>query len=392
MTTLKEFQVSGLAGRRDPVSFSLDRHINIFFGLNGCGKTSLLKILHSALSDEHGALVNVPFRRASVKFYAATDDANYERTIARQDAEESLARKELELQVWAEQRSPAARNAEMSALAAARARQFPRWTTSPPSDSAFRHRYLPTSRLVGDFSPSATAGAYIERSGLSEYDLDSLFAQHIQRIWRSYTNSVLTDVRRVQTAGIADILRSVLFPPKKVSKKSPLEVQQAYERASQFLARQAPRRRNPDISEFEDRYNNDPQLRSVVQDIDEIERQIERAEEPRQRLIELINSFVSEGKEITFAYNEVRASNYGEVVPLSGLSSGEKQLVMLLIEVILTGENPILIDEPELSMHIDWQMKLVHAMRIINPDAQIIMATHAPEIMENVDDRYIFAL
>ena len=52
MAYVEEFTISGLAGHEKPVHRKLDRHINIFWGLNGTGKTSLLKILHGALRNE----------------------------------------------------------------------------------------------------------------------------------------------------------------------------------------------------------------------------------------------------------------------------------------------------------------------------------------------------
>ena len=48
-----------------------------------------------------------------------------------------------------------------------------------------------------------------------------------------------------------------------------------------------------------------------------------------------------------------------EVIPLEALSSGEKQLLQLLLECLAAGANPILIDEPELSLHVDWQTDLL---------------------------------
>jgi recombinational DNA repair ATPase RecF len=50
MAHITEFTVEGLAGRAEPYSHQLDRHVNVFFGLNGSGKTSLLKLLHAAMS------------------------------------------------------------------------------------------------------------------------------------------------------------------------------------------------------------------------------------------------------------------------------------------------------------------------------------------------------
>jgi predicted ATP-dependent endonuclease of OLD family len=59
------------------------------------------------------------------------------------------------------------------------------------------------------------------------------------------------------------------------------------------------------------------------------------------------------------------------------------------VETLLTGPSTILIDEPEISLHIDWQRTLIKNLRILNPEAQIIVATHSPEIMAEVEDKYI---
>ncbi|MBN3238336.1 AAA family ATPase [Pectobacterium versatile] len=64
------------------------------------------------------------------------------------------------------------------------------------------------------------------------------------------------------------------------------------------------------------------------------------------------------------------------------LSSGEKQVLILLTEALLQeGESKLYIaDEPELSLHIDWQGKIIPSIRSINRNAQIIIATHSPEV------------
>lgn len=67
------------------------------------------------------------------------------------------------------------------------------------------------------------------------------------------------------------------------------------------------------------------------------------------------------------------------------LSSGEKQLLILLTETLLQQSQPYIFiaDEPELSLHIEWQRNLVNSIRSLNPNAQIVFATHAPEIAAN---------
>lgn len=67
---------------------------------------------------------------------------------------------------------------------------------------------------------------------------------------------------------------------------------------------------------------------------------------------------------------------------LQNLSSGEKQLLILLTEILLQRQNTAIFiaDEPELSLHVSWQRNLLSAIRSLNENAQIIVATHSPEI------------
>lgn len=70
------------------------------------------------------------------------------------------------------------------------------------------------------------------------------------------------------------------------------------------------------------------------------------------------------------------------IVPLEKLSSGEKQLLLILFTVFLMEEQPyiLLMDEPEISLHIGWQQELIDVLRKLNPKCQLIMTTHSPSI------------
>ena len=82
----------------------------------------------------------------------------------------------------------------------------------------------------------------------------------------------------------------------------------------------------------------------------------------------------------------------GTDIGVESLSSGEKQLLRILVETLMAEESSIIIDEPELSIHIDWQRELVDAMRTLNPAAQIIIAPHSPEVMAKSKDDCVFRL
>jgi hypothetical protein len=70
--------------------------------------------------------------------------------------------------------------------------------------------------------------------------------------------------------------------------------------------------------------------------------------------------------------------NYG----LSSLSSGEKQILTMLYSASRSRfkSGTFLIDEPELSLHVDWQRQILRELMQQSADRQIIACTHSPEV------------
>src|SRR5688572_24768398 len=88
MAHITEFKIEGLLGRQEPIAMQLDRHTNVFFGSNGAGKTSLLKILAAACSADLELLTRVPFGQADVSIYVQTHDRVLRRNIVRAHAKQ----------------------------------------------------------------------------------------------------------------------------------------------------------------------------------------------------------------------------------------------------------------------------------------------------------------
>lgn len=78
-----------------------------------------------------------------------------------------------------------------------------------------------------------------------------------------------------------------------------------------------------------------------------------------------------------------RTKEDGVVLKPSQLSSGEKQLLYLLLSTLVSnGRRWVIVwDEPEISLHIGWQRSLIRTMRELNPNMQLIIATHSPSIL-----------
>ena len=124
------------------------------------------------------------------------------------------------------------------------------------------------------------------------------------------------------------------------------------------------------------------------------------AEEKTLDIYSEMNQFTSTLKEFipdksfSISSGELKVSSTegdSEEIPIAKLSSGEKQLIILLAEALLQrGRHYVyLADEPELSLHIDWQRKIIPAIKKLNQNAQIIAATHSPEVASKYRDNII---
>lgn len=110
--------------------------------------------------------------------------------------------------------------------------------------------------------------------------------------------------------------------------------------------------RNPDIANFMDFY---------------------------KRLSDFVSSYsVLIDNRIRFRKDKERVFDY------TGLSSGEKQILLLLLKASNTQQAPCVffMDEPDLALHIKWKQMLIKELRSVNPNMQIIMTTHSPSVIE----------
>jgi ABC-type cobalamin/Fe3+-siderophores transport system ATPase subunit len=77
-------------------------------------------------------------------------------------------------------------------------------------------------------------------------------------------------------------------------------------------------------------------------------------------------------------------------LPFGSLSSGEKQIVSVFARLILEGQKNhlILIDEPELSLSIEWQRRFLPDILKAKTCSQLLAITHSPFVFENELDRF----
>ncbi|KZN50930.1 AAA family ATPase [Pseudoalteromonas luteoviolacea] len=109
---------------------------------------------------------------------------------------------------------------------------------------------------------------------------------------------------------------------------------------------------------------------------------------------DVVNSFLDKKELAYHAINESRrVPKVGLKFPddswssIKVMSSGERQLLTMLYAVNrMSGNSAVLIDEPEISLHIDWQEDLLKKMMEQLGDRQIIVCTHSPAIAADFDE------
>ena len=122
----------------------------------------------------------------------------------------------------------------------------------------------------------------------------------------------------------------------------------------------------------------------------------EKAFKTLKTYIDSVNRFL-DGKEL--ALRKTKTSGGVPIVyvkfhgtelysPISALSSGERQIATLIYAAThMSTQQVVLVDEPEISLHIDWQRSLIREMIAQLQDRQIITCTHSPIIGSDYEDQ-----
>ena len=107
----------------------------------------------------------------------------------------------------------------------------------------------------------------------------------------------------------------------------------------------------------------------------------------KNKFVNLVNeAFKDTGKVIDNDSDKLRFIIDGKnSIDANRLSSGEKQLLIILLTVLLEDgqEYVLMMDEPEISLHISWQYELLNWILELNPNVQLILTTHSPSIFSD---------
>ena len=146
------------------------------------------------------------------------------------------------------------------------------------------------------------------------------------------------------------------------------------------------------IQRLQEWWTINPRFRQIDELVALIERynsEISMLYDPIHRYLKSVNTFLADSdKEVSFDGSgnlQVFVTMDSQSRPVSALSSGERQLVVILTHLAFNKQakraNVLIIDEPELSLHLRWQERFVDAVIDASPEIQLILATHSSSII-----------
>ena len=416
MHTVDRIEIEGFRGSSKPLILNFDEKVNFIIGRNGTGKTSLINLINAALSGDSVQLKSALFSKISIRLkargsskrpwirYLKVTQGSIEPTLhfsIQQKSLDSISYEEIEDQ-------------------------------EPQLNSLYRHTLLGMQNIARrntrvNKSLQDRISQYVVTTWLSvhrssdsiesdpERQYESPVDQRLHHVFRKFgtffstldkASAELTD--RFQT----NYFLSLISPPKvspfsgeagninaDAEKEALREMfsefgvsRSAYSSKLDSFAKQVTRAVN---WQQENKGKGIPsdifltltdalRIDSLVKEWADLLNNRGEIYNPKSDFISIINNLLYK-KDLTIdAGNQPEFTNdRGDVVSPDYLSSGEKQLLIILGEALIQrGQSYIFMaDEPELSLHIDWQEKLVPSLRKINSSSQIIFATHSPDIV-----------
>lgn len=100
---------------------------------------------------------------------------------------------------------------------------------------------------------------------------------------------------------------------------------------------------------------------------------------------------------------ETEKDNTIEKLPVSSLSDGERGIISLVSDIAyrMAVLNPqlldnitdtpgiVLIDELDMHLHPEWQKSVIHDLKCVFPNIQLIVTTHSPSILSNISAEHV---
>ena len=420
MPVISAVKITGFWGNRD-IRFNLNSEVNFFIGQNGSGKTTAINIIAAAMTGDTESLSRLPFENIRVSLYdidtkkrpsievtkARTEDSPYDdiyytiKETARghpreysllQYSESYRHRRELQ-QSWRARSRQRQESRDdllraLSEIAPVSWLSVHRTTPSRHSSDRPFHEYTVdlkiqeiNERLVRYFSELSVLSSSETRDFQRKLFLSLIHGdQDIPAFQSLLSQSIEGDQE-----ALVDIYKRFEVPESQYKKGTD----------TFFDTLKALQAGNDNTGySFNDIVHlvNSWRVHSLVQEWFVTVDKEKEALRPRDTFLTIINRMFHRKQAIILDNNDLQFTTDSEkTLSVFDLSSGEKQLYIIFAEALLQrGKSCIYIaDEPELSLHINWQEVLVDNLRELNPRSQIVFATHSPDVVRHYSDKVI---
>lgn len=367
---IKNVKIAGLRGYKEKViDITFNKDINIITGINGIGKTTILKLIWYTYSGNlNRATREIDFESiemitSSKKIrvfrtdYNKLDSLDYEHHTGYDIYVEDLVSKKVILDT----------ENEIEPL-------FIGYCEEKVSEMNGKSLYFPTFRMIEGFSKQSNNQSesryyYDETEEQMLTKALKRISENISRNGHHYITSVSTkDINELLTNKYAEISEVVNRNYKELSDEIEMSIS--------------------NNSTSNDSSHLHSQLNKIKELLSENKHERENYFAPINRIGEIVEDiFLRKGIVIgnTLSFGEKKENIQSEL-----LSAGEKQMLGFISYNAFYKEIPIIIDEPEISLHVDWQRRLLSILDSQETNNQIIVASHSPFIYSKYSDKEIY--
>ncbi|MEW6235791.1 MAG: AAA family ATPase [Candidatus Omnitrophota bacterium] len=423
MNYLEKVEIKGFWGNRD-ISISFNPDVNFLIGVNGSGKTTVINLIAAALNADFPTLDRLPFNSMQLQLREVNGNSTPSIEVEKKPQERSpypsisfsIKSKETDKAVNYSldqiEEGRIYRTASHEYYHSYPARHSQRlgkihydiiehlsglvnisWLSIHRTTASYRSKEERSFESTIDQKLSELSNEFIKYFSL----LDKQSAIEIDRFQQTIFLSLLSDESESEVFSILKSLdpdneKQELIKIFKLFRLDENEYLKSVERHFDSYSKLFQKLSNSSGFRLEDLsvLIGTRRIHSIVQDWSKLTEKQKDIYKPRNTFLNVVNSLMQR-KEIKInEKNELEVKTQSKkIFPLKFLSSGEKQLLIILGEALLQQSAPwiYIADEPELSLHVTWQESLVRNLRNVNPKAQIIFATHSPDIVSNFHDR-----
>ncbi|MFI5447023.1 AAA family ATPase [Polaromonas sp. UC242_47] len=354
---IKQVTVSGLFGKNSTETYHFNADLNLVTGRNGSGKTTLIKLIWSIMSGNILLALNeVNFKACSIT------TSEYICTVTRTGAATCKVELDVNGEIYIfEDEDPD----DVSFAEAAEDKAAPYLISRGSS------LFFPTFRRIeGGFSMSVGPPSRVRPGGRVEADIDTSLAS----ISRKLSNKEHTFVSAISSQDIVGLLL------KQYASLSD-DVNAFQENVTSRVINK--------IRQYENTqsvgHNADALLSETRSEIEKIEAYRADVLQPFTAVRGLVEKLfkhagISFGRRLSFG-------DAAAAINSDALSAGEKQMLSFICYNAFHKNTVVFIDEPELSLHVDWQRRLVSILESQNSGNQFVFATHSPFIYGKYPDK-----